>query len=156
MKQGTTYVAFDTSKETIAVAIAESGNHGEVRFFGTIASRPEAVGKVIEKLAQRHERLVFRTTSRPLALSSARLPARTNSEGGISIIIFLVPVPSGKNSTSAAVGFPDDRLSALQRGYGQCPSLLGRLAEPPGGNQKRGSLATSPLATLITRHLFSS
>jgi transposase len=35
-------VAFDTSKQTIAVAVAEGGNHGEVRFFGTIASRPEA------------------------------------------------------------------------------------------------------------------
>lgn len=52
-------MAFDTSKETIAVAVAEGGKRGEVRFFGTISSRSEAVRKTIEKLAQRHERLVF-------------------------------------------------------------------------------------------------
>lgn len=59
MEQDTTYVAFDTSKETIAVGIADGGMRGEVRFFGTIASRPESVRKLIEKLAQRHERLSF-------------------------------------------------------------------------------------------------
>jgi len=52
MDQDTTYVAFDTSKETIAVAIAESGRRKEVRFFGTIASRPDAVRKLVEKLAR--------------------------------------------------------------------------------------------------------
>ena len=41
--QDTIYVAFDTSKEQLAVAIAEGGRRKEVRFFGTIASRPEAV-----------------------------------------------------------------------------------------------------------------
>jgi len=59
MEQDTTYVAFDTSKETIAVAIAESGARKEVRFFGTIASRPDAVRKLVEKLAKRHGRLTF-------------------------------------------------------------------------------------------------
>ena len=59
MEQNTTYVAFDTSKETIAVALAKSGRHGEVRFIGTIANRPEAVRKPVDKLAERHRRLVF-------------------------------------------------------------------------------------------------
>ncbi|MCW3477486.1 hypothetical protein OL599_23245 [Rhodovastum sp. RN2-1] len=31
----TTYVAIDSSKETLAVAIAEGGLRGEVRFWGT-------------------------------------------------------------------------------------------------------------------------
>jgi transposase len=57
--QDTTYVAFDTSKETIAVAIAASARRGEVRFFGAIASRPEAVRKLVEKLAKKHARLAF-------------------------------------------------------------------------------------------------
>ena len=59
MDQDTTYVAFDTSKETIAVSIADSGRRKEVRFFGTIASRPEAVRKLVEKLAKQHHRLAF-------------------------------------------------------------------------------------------------
>lgn len=59
MDQNTTYVAFDTSKETIAVAIAEGSRRKEVRFFGTITSRPDAVRKLIGKLATRHDRLAF-------------------------------------------------------------------------------------------------
>jgi transposase len=59
VEQDTTYVAFDTSKETLAVAIAEGGRRKEVRFFGTIANRPEAVCKLVEKLAKQHRRLAF-------------------------------------------------------------------------------------------------
>lgn len=59
LDEGTTFVAFDTSKEKIAVAIAEGGKRGEVRFFGVVPSRPDAVRKMIEKLARRHDRLVF-------------------------------------------------------------------------------------------------
>lgn len=59
MDQDRTYVAFDVSKERLAVAIAESGQRGEVRYFGTIANRPEAVRKLSTKLAQRHSALAF-------------------------------------------------------------------------------------------------
>ena len=59
VEQNTTYVAFDTSKETIAVALAEGRRRGEVRFFGTVANRPEAVRKLVDKLAGRHSRLAF-------------------------------------------------------------------------------------------------
>lgn len=59
MEKGTTYVAFDTSKETIAVAIAEDGRRGEVRFFGTIANRSHAVRGLVEKLAKVHPHLAF-------------------------------------------------------------------------------------------------
>jgi hypothetical protein len=40
----TTYVAMDTHKKTISVAIAEGGQRGETRFMGEIPTRPEAVG----------------------------------------------------------------------------------------------------------------
>lgn len=59
MEQDTTYVGLDTSKETIAVAIAESGLRGEVRYYGSISSRPEAVSKLVAKLADRHRHLAF-------------------------------------------------------------------------------------------------
>jgi transposase len=59
VEQDTTYVAFDTSKERIAVALTEGGRRGEVRFFGPIANRPEAVRKLVDKLARRHSRLAF-------------------------------------------------------------------------------------------------
>jgi transposase len=60
MKQfTTTHVAMDTHKNTISVAIAESGRRGEVRFVGEIPSRPEAVAKLVARLAAKHDRLAF-------------------------------------------------------------------------------------------------
>ncbi|MEQ9015735.1 MAG: transposase [Marinovum algicola] len=52
MEQHTTYVTMDTSEETIAVAVAEGGTRGEVRWYGTISSLPEAVTGPVGKLAR--------------------------------------------------------------------------------------------------------
>lgn len=59
MDKNTTFVGLDVSKATIAVAAAQGGRRGEVRFYGTIASKPEAVAKLVETLSARHARLVF-------------------------------------------------------------------------------------------------
>jgi hypothetical protein len=53
------YVGLDTSKLKISVAVAAAGRDGEVRFFGDIDSTPEAVERLVRKLAQRHQRLFF-------------------------------------------------------------------------------------------------
>jgi transposase len=55
----TTYVAFDNSKETLAVAVADGGVRGEVRFRGTIANRVEAVRKLVTRLSAKHPVLNF-------------------------------------------------------------------------------------------------
>jgi hypothetical protein len=47
----------DTHKAKIAVAVAEPGRLGEVRFQGEIANRPEAVRQLIERLAEKHGKL---------------------------------------------------------------------------------------------------
>jgi hypothetical protein len=48
----------DTSKLTIAVALAEAGRGGEVRFLGDIATAPEAVRRLMTKLAGKYRRLM--------------------------------------------------------------------------------------------------
>jgi transposase len=53
------YVGLDTSKLKISVALAEAGRDGEVRFFGDIDSTPEAIERLVAKLAKRQRRLVF-------------------------------------------------------------------------------------------------
>ena len=53
------FVAFDTSKLRNAVAIAEEGRTGEVRFFGEIDNTADATAKLVRKLAARYERLAF-------------------------------------------------------------------------------------------------
>lgn len=55
----TTYVAMDMHKKTISVAIAEGGRRGESRFIGEIQSRPEAVAKMVDRLAAKHGKLTF-------------------------------------------------------------------------------------------------
>jgi transposase len=53
------YVGLDTSKLKVSVALAAAGRQGEVRFFGDIDSTPEAVERLVRKLAKRHRRLCF-------------------------------------------------------------------------------------------------
>jgi len=50
-------VGLDTHKARIAVAVAEPGRAGEVRFHGEIANRPEAVRRLIERLGAKHGQL---------------------------------------------------------------------------------------------------
>src|SRR3546814_5151156 len=59
MDQDTTYIGLDVSKKTIAVGIAAGGDRGEVRFYGSISSAPDAVARLVRTLATRHARMVF-------------------------------------------------------------------------------------------------
>ena len=52
-------MAFDTSKLRNAVAIAEAGRAGEVRFLGEIENTEAAVAKLVRKLAAKYGRLTF-------------------------------------------------------------------------------------------------
>jgi transposase len=53
------FVAFDVSKTKHAVAIADGGRGGEVRFMGEVANSPAAVERLIGKLAGRYGKLHF-------------------------------------------------------------------------------------------------
>ena len=49
------YVAFDTVKLKHAVAVAEGGRGGEIRFVGEIENRPGTIERLIKKLARRYK-----------------------------------------------------------------------------------------------------
>ena len=51
------FVAFDVAKIKHAVAVADSGRGGEVRFLGEIENRPVTIERTIRKLAKRYDRL---------------------------------------------------------------------------------------------------
>jgi transposase len=53
------FVGFDTSKLRNAVAIADGGRAGEVRFLGEIDAAPAATAKLVKKLAAKYQRLTF-------------------------------------------------------------------------------------------------
>jgi transposase len=53
------FVAFDTSKLRNAVAIADGGRGGEVRYLGEIENCDAATAKLVRKLAAKYQRLTF-------------------------------------------------------------------------------------------------
>src|SRR6266446_5930670 len=53
------FVAFDTSKLRNAVAIADGGRAGEVRFLDQIENSEAATAKLVRKLAAKYQRLTF-------------------------------------------------------------------------------------------------
>ncbi len=53
------FVGVDVSKAKHAIAIAEGGRDGEVRYFGEIETTPAAVERFVRKLEKRHARLYF-------------------------------------------------------------------------------------------------
>lgn len=56
-KYSEAFIGFDTAKKKHAVAVAEDGRNGEIRYLGEIDSSPATVGKVIGKLAARYAKL---------------------------------------------------------------------------------------------------
>src|SRR3954468_913279 len=60
MKKGSeVFIGVDTAKAHNAVAVAEAGRDGEVRYLGTFDNTPDAVAKLVRKLADRYETLHF-------------------------------------------------------------------------------------------------
>src|SRR3954454_13723616 len=60
MKKGNEgFVGIDTAGVHNAVAVAEAGRDGEVRYLGTFDNTPDAVVRLVRKLAGRYEALHF-------------------------------------------------------------------------------------------------
>ena len=53
------FVAFDTAKLRNAVAIADAGREGEIRYLGEFENSGVATAKLVRKLAGKHRRLTF-------------------------------------------------------------------------------------------------
>ena len=55
-KYSEAFVAFDVAKKKHAVAIADGGRGGEVRFLGDVENSPATIERMISKLADRYGR----------------------------------------------------------------------------------------------------
>ena len=53
------YVGLDVSKSQNAVAVAEGGRDGEIRYLGEVDNTHEATRKLAAKLGAKYERLQF-------------------------------------------------------------------------------------------------
>jgi transposase len=58
-KDGEAFVGIDTAKARNAVAVAEGGRGGEIRYLGEFDNTPAAVNKLVRKMADRYEAVHF-------------------------------------------------------------------------------------------------
>jgi len=56
---GEVFIGIDTAKARNAVAVADGNRNGEVRYLGEFDNTPEAVAKLVRRLAERYETLHF-------------------------------------------------------------------------------------------------
>ena len=89
------YVGLDTSKLKISVAVAEEGRDGEVRFIGDIDSAPDAVERLVTKLAKRHRQLAFCYEAGPTGYGLHRQITQLGHEC-IVVAPSLIPKRSGE------------------------------------------------------------
>src|SRR6266849_3535071 len=67
------FVALDTAKLRNAVAIADAGRNGEIRYLGEIDNTEVAIRKLVGKLASKHARLTFCYEAGPTGYGLYRL-----------------------------------------------------------------------------------
>src|SRR5712672_281195 len=67
------FVGIDTSKLRNAVAIAEAGRTGDVRYFGEVENSEAATSKLVKKLAAQHRQLTFCYEAGPTGYGLYRL-----------------------------------------------------------------------------------
>ena len=88
------YIGLDVAKASHAVAIAEAGRDGEVRKLGTISAAPDAVGRLVKRLEDRHSELHFCYEAGPTGYGLYR---RLTQMGHACTVVApsLVPMRSG-------------------------------------------------------------
>ena len=70
------FIGIDTSKSRNAVAIAEGGRGGEVRFLGEFPATEAAMHKLVARLAAKYNRLTFCYEAGPTGYGLYRLIKR--------------------------------------------------------------------------------
>jgi transposase len=91
---GEVFVGIDAAKARNAVALAEAGRHGEVRYFGEIDNTPEAITKLARSLSGRYEKVHFCYEAGPTGYGLCR-QLRTLGHDCIVVAPSLIPSRPG-------------------------------------------------------------
>src|SRR5260370_4207397 len=93
------FVAFDTSKLRNAVAIADAGRAGEVRFLGEIENTQAAIAKLVRKLAAKYRRLTFCYKAGPTGYGLYRQIKSLGHEGMVGAASLIPKKPGERVKT---------------------------------------------------------
>jgi transposase len=94
-KYSEVFVAFDVAKKKHAVAIAEGGRTGEVRFLGDVDNGPLRIERTIKRLAGRYDRLHVCFEAGPTGYGLYRQIQALGHECMV-VAPALIPKPSGE------------------------------------------------------------
>ena len=124
------FIGIDTAKLRNAVAIAEAGRRGEVRYLGEVDSSEAATRKLVAKLAAKYERLSFCYEAGPTGYGLYRLITSLGHECQVAAPSLIPKKPGERVKTNrrdaeglarllragelTAVWVPDDRHEAMR------------------------------------------
>ena len=128
MAKSITYVGLDVHKDTIAVALAETGLRGEVREHGKIANTPAALKALAVKLSHAGRELRSFYEAGPCGYGIQRQLARMGHDCAV-VAPSLIPRKPGEQLVQrtgglAATDEPGPRRPAIPRrsGRSSCPA----------------------------------
>src|SRR4051794_7510450 len=104
------FVGLDTSKMKISVALAEAGRHGEVRFLGDVDHTPEAVRRLVAKLAGKYGRLLFCYEAGPTGYGLQRQICALGHDCAVIAPPLIPKRPGGRGKTNRRGALPPARL----------------------------------------------
>src|SRR5258708_36368211 len=162
------YIALDTSKLSKAVALAEGGRDGEIRYLGEIENTASATTKLVRKLSRKYGKLTFCYEAGPTGYGLYRQLTSLGHECIVAAPSLIPRKPGDRVKTNrldalslarqlragdlSAVWVPDDRHEAvrdltrarqaasedLRRKRQQVSALLLRLGRGYPGQTSRG------------------
>ena len=106
MTKNTVFIGLDTHKESIAVALAEEGRSGEIRYFGQIPNEPAAVLKLVKNLGGKYGKLFFCYEAGPCGYGLQRQIASLGHD--------CVVIAPSNTPTKKGIRIKTDRRDALE------------------------------------------